>query len=85
MASVIPSPTPNPNAMKFSLDIRLPESFSFADAQAAAGHPFSHAVFAAPGVAAVFGTADFVTVTRKPGVEWDPIVSAVEMAAAEHL
>ena len=42
-------------------------------------------VFAAGGVASIFGVNDFVTVTRSPGAEWDPIVAAVQEAAAEHL
>jgi hypothetical protein len=36
-------------------------------------------------VASVFGVNDFVTITREPGAEWEPIVCAVEEAAAEHL
>jgi hypothetical protein len=51
----------------------------------AASNPFTAAVFGAPGVAGVFGTADFVTVTRRPDADWAPIVAAVEAAAAEHL
>ncbi len=47
--------------------------------------PFAQAVFAAPGVVNLFGVNDFVTVTREPGASWDPIVAAVEAAAAEHL
>jgi hypothetical protein len=42
-------------------------------------------LFAAPGVASVFGVNDFVTVTRTPGADWDPIVTAVREAAAAHL
>jgi len=33
----------------------------------------------------VFGVNDFVTVTRRPGAAWDPIVEGVQAAAAEHL
>jgi Scaffold protein Nfu/NifU N terminal len=47
--------------------------------------PFVQAVFAAPGVVNLFGVNDFVTVTRAPGASWDPIIAAVEAAAAEHL
>jgi hypothetical protein len=85
MATAAPSPTPNPNALRFALDVTLPESFNFRDAGTAAGHPFAAAVFAAGGVASVFGVNDFVTVTREPDADWDAIVAAVQEAAAEHL
>jgi hypothetical protein len=85
MATASASPTPNPNSMKFSLDTKLPGSINFSSAEAAAGHPFASAVFGIEGVAAVFGVNDFVTVTRKPGASWDPIIEGVKAAAAEHL
>jgi hypothetical protein len=53
--------------------------------EAAAGMPFAEAVFAAGGVASIFGVNDFVTVTRQSGAEWEPIVANVVAAAAEHL
>ncbi len=71
--------------MKFTLDTTLPEMLNVASPDAAAGMPFAEAVFAAGGVASIFGVNDFVTVTRQPGVEWDPIVAAVVAAAAAHL
>lgn len=85
MASASPSPTPNPNAMRFSLDTKLASSMNFRTAEAAAESPFATAVFAIDGVVQVFGVNDFVTVTRQPGADWDPIVEGVKAAAAEHL
>ncbi|MFN2503634.1 MAG: NifU N-terminal domain-containing protein [Acidimicrobiales bacterium] len=85
MASASPSPTPNPNAMKFTLDAKLSSTMNFTSAEAAGGNAFAEAVFAVPGVVQVFGVNDFVTVTRRPGADWDPIVEAVKAAAAEHL
>ena len=64
MACVRPMPTPNPNAMKFTLDISLPERL-------AANHgddtedAFTSAVLANEDVASVFGVNDFVTVTPR--------------------
>lgn len=81
MATATPSPTPNPDAMKFTLDVKLGEMFNVLSA-ADAATPFAQAVFAAPGVAALFGVNDFVTVTRVPGADWAPIVAAVQEAAA---
>lgn len=71
--------------MKFTLDTTLPEMLNVASPDAAAGMPFAEAVFAAGGVASIFGVNDFVTVTRQPGSDWDPIVAAVTAAAAAHL
>jgi len=85
MASAAPSPTPNPDAMKFTLDIKLAGSINFKDAEAAQGNDFAAEVFAAGGVASVFGVNDFVTITRCSGAEWEPIVAAVQAAAATHL
>lgn len=85
MAAATPSPTPNPDAMKFTLDTRLPASINFANAAAAAAHLFAAEVFEVEGVAAIFGVNDFVTITRVPGADWDPITTAVVQAAAAHL
>ncbi len=84
MATAAPTPTPNPDAMKFNLDVVLGEMFN-ATSAAEAEHPFAKAVFAAPGVASLFGVNDFVTVTRAPGADWDPIIAAVQQAAAAYL
>jgi hypothetical protein len=77
-------PTPNPDATKFTLDMCLPERIL-----ASRGEPvedaFTRAVLAIDGVASVFGLNDFVTITRVRGADWDPIVCAVQDAAAAHL
>lgn len=85
MATATPQPSPNPNALRFQLDVTLPALISFASAAEAEGHPFAAAVFAAGNVTNVFGTNDFVTVSRAPGADWDPIIAAVQQAAADHL
>ena len=85
VANATPSSTPNPDAMKFTLDTKLEAMFNATSADAAAGNPFVADVFAAGGVATVFGVNDFVTVTRQPGADWDPIIAAVHAAAEAHL
>ena len=84
MASAHPAATPNPDAMKFTLDVVLPSMIN-AGRPEEAEDPFTRAVFAVDGVANVFGVNDFVTITRTPGADWGPIVAAVEAAAADHL
>lgn len=85
MATAVPSPTPNPDALKFTVDVSFPDMVNVAAANAADGDAFVQAVFAAGGVASVFAMNDFVTVTREPDADWDAITAAVQAAAAEHL
>lgn len=85
MASATASPTPNPNAMKYTLDVKLPGTLNLPNAEAAAGNPFAAAIFAVEGVQSLFGVNDFVTVTRKAGADWEIITAGVEQAAAAHL
>ena len=86
MAQVLTiSPTPNPDAMKYTVDRRFDEMFNIASAEDAASNAFARAMFEAGGVASVFGTADFVTITRSDGADWGTIESSVRAAAAEHL
>lgn len=77
--------TPNPDAMKFTVDRRFDEMFTIGSPEDAEAHPFANAVFAAGGVASVFGTADFVTITRSADGDWSAIEAAVRQAAADHL
>ena len=85
MAAAEPSPTPNPNAMKFTLDVTLDEMLDVRSAEAATGNPLAERIFAIPGVVMLFGTADFITVSREEGAEWDAIVPAVQEIVAEEL
>ena len=85
MATATPSPTPNPNAMRFALDVTLPGTVTASSPEQAAGDAFVGALLAIDGVVSVFGTGTFVTVTRRPGADWEPIIPAVQEAAAAHL
>lgn len=70
--------------MKFTLDVTLPARIDTTRGEGTDSE-FAQAVLAFDGVASVFGINDFVTITRDPDADWDPIVCAVEAAAAEHL
>lgn len=85
MATASPTPTPNPDAMKYTLDTTLAETINASGPGDAAGNPFLEAVMGTEGVASVFGINDFVTITRQPGADWDTITAAVQAAAAAHL
>ena len=84
MANATPTSTPNPDAMKFNLDVTFGEMFNVTSA-ADAEQPFAKAVFSAPGVVSLFGVNDFVTVTRSSDADWAPIIAAVQEAAAAYL
>ena len=84
VAKVRPSTTPNPNAMKFTLDVALPERIDTTRGEGT-DSMFVREVLAFDGVASVFGINDFVTITREPDADWDAIVCVVEDAAAAHL
>jgi hypothetical protein len=74
--TIVPQPTPNPNALRFGLgeDVVGSRSLSFADAAAARDVPWAAALLGIPGVASVFAVKDFVTVTKSADASWDAIV-----------
>lgn len=64
---------PNPNSLKFVVnDMLVPEglSFDFPDAASAAHAPLAKELFEYPFVERVFYMSNFITVTKKEGVEW---------------
>ncbi len=82
MATIIAQPTPNPQAYKFTIEGHTFGSpVTVGDAAAAAGTPFE-TLFAIPGVASVFATANFVTVMKDPGANWDALVEPAREALA---
>lgn len=84
--SVQPKPTPNPNAMKFTLSLRaFPKPLSFASREAAAQHPLATALFALGGVYNVFMVQDFVTVNKLPDVAWDELLEPIQECIEDFL
>ena len=75
MVDVTPEPTPNPNALKFTLDRPATDNRTetFRDGSDPAESPLGARIFALDGVTNVFLTADFVSVTKEPEVEWDTL------------
>jgi Scaffold protein Nfu/NifU N terminal len=72
--------TPNPNAMKFTLDRRVVEgksSKTFNNSQSASGDPIAERLFALNGVNSVFMVEDFVTVTKDNSADWDTLTPRV--------
>ena len=73
---ITPARTPNPNALKFTVgvDVGGPRSYVAANA---ASDPVAGSLLGIAGVASVFMTADFVTITKSSGADWSDITSAV--------
>jgi hypothetical protein len=84
MATATPTQTPNPNALKFVLDVKLAEMINVND-PVEATTPFTRAVLAVPGVMGLFGVNDFVTITRRPDGDWSTIIKGVTKAIETHL
>jgi hypothetical protein len=70
---VTPEPTPNPNAIKFSVGqpVGGPGTFTSGDQP---DEPFLVELLSIDGVTSVFLTADFVTVSKTRDGSWDDIV-----------
>jgi len=86
MAEVVSvTTTPNPDAMKFTVDARFEDMINVTSPGDAEGVPLVKAIFDAGGVASVFATADFVTVTRTADADWAEIERAVRAAVTAHL
>jgi hypothetical protein len=72
-------PTPNPNAAKFVLDREIANPpISFFNAEAAKDHPLAKKLFAIPGVSSVLLLGDFVTINKRPDVDWKDVTPGVK-------
>jgi len=78
--------TPNPATLKFlpGQDVLGHGTADFPDAAAAANSPLARAIFAAPGVNAVFLGADFITVTKADDTDWAHVKPSILGAILEH-
>jgi hypothetical protein len=72
-------PTPNPNAMKFVLDVSVsPQPMSFLTPASASNHPLAQRLFAVPGVTSVLLLGDFCTINKSSEARWPDIKRNVE-------
>jgi hypothetical protein len=86
MVEVTPEGTPNPNAVKFTLDRPSTDkrTETFRDGSDPAESPLGARIFALEGVTNVFMTSNFVSVTKEDGVDWDDLGPLVVEALQEH-
>lgn len=79
---------PNPNSLKFVVnEMLVPEgmSFDFPDAVAAQEAPLAKELFEYPFVDRVFYMSNFITVTKKEGIEWLEIQDKLKRHIQEFL
>lgn len=79
-------PTPNPDSLKFipGRVVMTSGTADYRQESEAAASPLAGRLFALDGVAGVFLGADFVTVTRAPGRDWQVLKPLVLGAIMEH-
>lgn len=77
------TPTPNPNALKFTVGATFDTPRSFA-AGADTDDPVASPLLALTGVTSVFMSADFVTISKSPDVVWDAIAPEATRILEEH-
>lgn len=75
--------TPNPNALKFTVGVDVGGPSTFV-AGKDTDDPLASRLLAIDGVASIFLTADFVTISKMPGADWDALAPAVASILEDH-
>ncbi|MDP8958784.1 MAG: NifU N-terminal domain-containing protein [Actinomycetota bacterium] len=76
-------PTPNPNALKFSVGRPVEGPRTFVAGQET-DDPLANALLALPNVSSVFMTSDFVTLSKVPQGDWQEIAPRAQRILEEH-
>jgi hypothetical protein len=86
MPVITPEATPNPNAIKFTLDRPSVEgrAVTFREGSDPAGSPLGARIFALDGVTNVFMVSNFVSVTKTDSADWQELVPKVMDAIEQH-
>ncbi len=76
-------PTPNPNALKFTvgIDVGGPKTFV---AGREDDDPLGGALLSIPGITSIFMTADFVTLSKTPDADWAAIAGLAQEILEGH-
>jgi len=76
---IVVSPTPNPHALKLTLNRTVTaQGKTFRDAAAAASEPWAAALLGIPGIIGVYGVNNFISINKAQEAEWDAIVPQAE-------
>lgn len=83
--SLVVQQTPNPNARKFVLPrVMFERSQNFSSAESAAEYVLAARLMALEGVYNVFWARDFVTVNKRPDVDWESVEAPVRDILTNH-
>ncbi|HUF94924.1 MAG TPA: NifU N-terminal domain-containing protein [Acidimicrobiia bacterium] len=82
--AINPAPTPNPNAMKFPVGKPVGGPATFVRGQET-DNEMAAEVLSLDGVASIFMTADFVTITKTPAGSWESITPEAIRILETHL
>jgi hypothetical protein len=74
--------TPNPNAVKFTLNRAVTEGSpkTFTSLAEAASEPMAAGLLGVPGIVRVFMTANFISITKTDEADWTDIVPLAKSA-----
>jgi len=80
-------PTPNPNNMKIILDEYLDNDMKFTFIQKdKENYPeYVKKILSIPGVVRIFQVSNFISISRKPGANWEEILSKIEEVLGSEL
>ena len=81
--SVTVNPTPNPNALKFTVGAEFDTPKSFA-AGMETDDPVASDLLDIDGIVSVFMSADFVTISKSPDAFWDTIAPEATRILESH-
>ncbi len=78
--SVVASGTPNPNALKFTVNRVVTDQGKTYRAGAPADAAWAQALLAIPGILGVYGVQNFISINKQPDADWTVIVPQAEAA-----
>ncbi len=71
--------TPNPHALKFTLNRTVAtKGETYRGDPASVPAPWAKALLSIPGIVGVYGINNFISMNKKPDVEWDVIIPQAE-------
>ncbi len=80
--TIVVDATPNPNAMKFTLNrIVAAKGETYRDPLTAAS--WAKGLLSIPGVIGVYGVNTFISVNKQPDADWETIIPTAEAALTQ--
>ena len=72
--------TPNPNALKLTLNRTIAaQGKTYRGDPAAADVPWARALLSIPGVIGVYGVNNFISINKSPEANWQEIIAKAEL------